>query len=133
MARRRDQYLPPATPIFGGRSEHIGGPVLRPDGIGDHLLMYTFSGACRVGWAGGELVAEPEDMVLIAPWVAHDYGPPPERRPWGVIWAVFQARPDWIEWMDWPEAAPGIARLRLTDPAMRAQAVARLDEAQALS
>ncbi len=139
---RTDDYIPAATPIYGGHNQHSGRPVWRERGIRDHLVMYTFSGSCRVAWTSsgsastarmpGSIVAVPGDIVLIAPRVAHDYGPPPGTS-WGVIWAVFQSRPQWLEWMDWPEVAPGISLLRLTEATVRERVVARLDEAQALS
>ena len=133
MRRPADEYLPAATPIFGGKSDNIGGRCLRPHGIRDHLLMYTTAGACQVAWDQGSLRAEPGDMVLITPWTPHDYGRVEQLGAWGVIWAVFQARPHWLDYLAWPESAPGIARLRLADPALQAAAVAHLDGAQALS
>ncbi len=128
-----EDYLPAATPIFGGSDLQQAGRCQRPRGLRDHLLMYTSSGHCRIRFPGGELVTEAGDMVLIAPWSPQDYGPDPGRGPWGVIWAVFQAQPAWLDYLAWPEASPGIARLPLDDLQIRRQAVARLDEAQALS
>ncbi len=44
------------------------------------------------------------------------------RRPWRTIYAVFDPRPHWLPWLDWPEDLPGHARLRLGDGPL-AQAV----------
>jgi len=131
---RTDDYCPPAAPLVGGRHDfgaHDG--CWRERGIRDHLIMYTYAGACRIGWRGGEVRCGPGDIVLISPRVPHDYGRAAGAERWGVLWVVFRAEANWIDWLDWPEVAPGIGHLRLADATVRAQVEARLDDARRLA
>ena len=67
---------------------------------------------------GGELIARPGDWVLIRPGTLHDYAVAASETRWELLWAHFQPRPDWLPWLDWPEIAPGLMLLQLTDPAL---------------
>ena len=75
--------------------------------------MYTRAGCGRVGHARGELRVPPGELVLIRPGTHHDYGTARGVSYWELIWAHFQPRPHWLEWLAWPEPAPGILHLVL--------------------
>lgn len=92
--------------------------VYRPRGAGDWLLIHTVAGAGRFGHAGGEVVAGPADWVLIRPGTLHDYSAVGS---WELLWVHFQPRAEWLPWLDWPEAARGLMRLHIGEPAVAAR------------
>src|SRR5689334_9214542 len=99
----RNDLCPPAAPLFGGRD--AVGPrcdSIRPRGLPDWTLWYTYSGAVRVTHANGTFISGAGEAVLLAPHVPHDYATAPGQRGWGRSWVVFQARRDWSDWLRWP-------------------------------
>ena len=116
---RIDDLCPPAAPLVGG--DHDLGPrqTWRSRGVDDWLLMYTYGGACRIAHPGGELVSGPGEAVLISPHTPHDYGSATGASRWAVLWAVFQPRPAWLEWLIWPDISPGIGLLTLPEGNLR--------------
>ena len=91
----------------------------RPAGTDDWLLIYTISGKGRFGYSypnsseSGELISEAGDVVMLKPSTPHDYSVEPTRLRWEPIWAHFHPRPAWHSWLNWPQVAPGLLRLRL--------------------
>jgi AraC family transcriptional regulator of arabinose operon len=108
------------TPVLGLLTGHYhetsGYRVLRPDGVGDWLLIHTIAGAGRFGHAGGELISGPRDWVLIRPGTLHDYAVAPAAASWELLWVHFHPRAHWLEWLDWPAIAPGLMLLRPDPP-----------------
>lgn len=134
MPRRPDTPSPPPGPLVTGHFHQ--GPrfsTYRAGGTDDWLIIYNLSGHGRYGHAAGELVTGPGDLVLLKPHTLHDYGTARGHRHWEPLWAHFIPRPAWLEWLDWPEAAPGILLLALhghefqTRIARRFQDVVRLN------
>lgn len=119
--RRVDQI------VAGHFRERPGYSVWRTRGTDDWLLIYTQSGRGRFGFGHAHFLAEPGDIVLIRPHTPQDYGVEPELQRWELIWAHFHPRPEWIEWLDWPQEAPGLMRLRLTEPALRQKIEAQFE------
>ncbi len=105
----------------------------RANGTDDWLLIHTLSGRGRFGYAGGELPANPGDIVLLRPHTRHDYGIDPATGRWDLLWAHFHPRLHWHEWLDWPEAAPGILRLELEDGELRGRVETALYRADTLA
>jgi len=101
--------------LTGHYHETSGYRTYREHGVDDWLLIFTISGAGRFGHAGGDLVAGPGDWVLIRPNTRHDYAVAPSELHWELLWAHFQPRPDWLQWLDWPEVAPGLMLLQLSE------------------
>ena len=87
----------------------------RLQGTPDWLLKHTVAGRGRFGHASGEIITEAGDAVIHKPGAAHDYGVPENGDDWEIIWVHFRPRPEWLEWLVWPEEAPGIMRLRIAD------------------
>jgi len=110
---RIDDFCPPAAPLVGGDHDLGQRQVWRSRGIDDWLLMFTYGGACRIGHSDGELVSGPGEAVLISPHTPHDYGSAIGAKRWAVLWVVFQPRPAWLDWLIWPDIAPGISVLAL--------------------
>jgi AraC family transcriptional regulator of arabinose operon len=134
MPRRPDTPSPPPGSLVTGHFHQ--GPrfsTYRAGGTDDWLLIYNLSGHGRYGHAAGELVTGADDLVLLKPHTLHDYGTARGHRHWEPLWAHFIPRPAWLEWLDWPEAAPGILLLALhghefqTRIARRFQDVVRLN------
>ncbi|MGV3490161.1 MAG: helix-turn-helix domain-containing protein [Devosia sp.] len=109
-------HAPVLQLLTGHYHETSGYRAYRPGGVGDWLLIHTISGAGRFGYAGGDLIAGLGDWVLIRPGTLHDYAVAPQSESWELAWAHFQPRPAWLQWLDWPEVAPG---LMLLQPAER--------------
>ncbi len=114
FANRRDDYRPSATPIVTGVLQGDARyTAWRSRGTQDYLLMYTCEGCGRVGHLRGEVQVQPGEVVLIRPGTRHDYGTARSAKRWELVWAHFQPRPHWLEWLAWPEPAPGILHLVL--------------------
>jgi AraC family transcriptional regulator of arabinose operon len=101
----------------------------RPTGTDDWLLIYTLGGLGRFGYSGGEIIARPGDLVLLRPGTFHDYGVESTLKKWDLLWVHFHPRPECIDWLSWPEEAPGLLRIRLASGPMRDGIVARFFEA----
>lgn len=101
--------------LTGHFREKTGYRIVRRGGVGDWLLIATVSGKGRFGYAGGELITEPGDWVLIRPGTPHDYGVESSLKRWELLWAHFQPRSHWLPWLDWPAVAPGLLRLAIDD------------------
>lgn len=121
-------HTPVLQLITGHFHETSGYRVLRPDGVGDWLLIHTIAGAGRFGHAGGGVVSGLGDWVLIRPGALHDYAVAPAAAAWELLWVHFQPRAHWLEWLDWPAVAPGLMLLHLNqqDAARRFHEVHRL-------
>jgi AraC family transcriptional regulator, arabinose operon regulatory protein len=105
--------------LFTGHfHEGSGYRIRRQEGVGDWLLIATLGGRGRFGHAGGDLVAEPGDWVLIRPGTLHDYGVESSLKQWELLWAHFQPRAHWLPWLDWPTVSPGLMILRIADGAV---------------
>ena len=129
MPRPSETPAPPAGPLVTGH--FLKGPryaTYREHGTHDWLLVYTASGRGRFGHAGGEFVTTPGDMVAVKPGVLHDYGTASQERQWELFWAHFIPRPTWLEWLKWPEAAPGLLHLPLAGDDSRYRVVRRFRE-----
>lgn len=108
---------PSAAPIISGLqyqspTESRG---YRPSGTSDWLLVVTLGGEGYVRAAGTVTVLGPGDMLLIRPNTAQEYGHLRDDGSWVNVWSHFRPRPDWMDWLRWPELAPGIMRLAAGD------------------
>jgi AraC family transcriptional regulator of arabinose operon len=114
--------------------ENAGYYSWRPDGTNDWLLVYTIDGGGYFGdAAGGRFSSTPGELVLIRPETLHDYGTEPGAGRWELIWSHFHPRPHWHDWLGWPEVAPGVMRLALSDTPMRQRIVERFFDAHRLA
>ena len=111
-------HRPVVQLLTGHFHETSGYRAYRPRGSDDWLLIHTIGGTGRFGHPDGELLARPGDWVLLRPGTLHDYAVAASDTRWELLWAHFQPRPDWLAWLDWPEVAPGLLLLQLSDPAV---------------
>lgn len=122
-----------AAPLVTGHfREGPGYAAYRLHGTQDWLLIYTVNGMGRFGHAGGVLTAQPGTVVLLKPGTLHDYGVEPRLQHWELLWAHFLPRAEWLPWLEWPQAAPGLMFLELQHPARR-QILRRLREMHRLA
>jgi len=63
-----------------------------------------------------ELEVKPGDMMLLQPEAQYHYGLHPAADEWEHLWALFQPRPHWGEWLNWRELDTGIMHLSIHDP-----------------
>ncbi|MGB8353188.1 MAG: helix-turn-helix domain-containing protein [Chthoniobacteraceae bacterium] len=118
--------VPPTRLLVTGRQESTRSLFAkRPDGMADWILIYTEGGRSYYRSAGVEFFARAGDVILIRPGTPHEYGLDESHGYWKDTWTHFLPRPDCLEWLHWPELAPGMMRLHLTG-AVRAQVRAEL-------
>ncbi|MCC6415310.1 MAG: helix-turn-helix domain-containing protein [Opitutaceae bacterium] len=126
MPARPDTPAPTPGPLISGT--YRVGPrfvTYRENGTNDWVLVCNLSGHARFGHIGGDLLTGPGDMILLKPHTRHDYGTAPGQSHWEPLWAHFLPRPAWLEWLDWPEVAPGILRLHLPKGVAKTAIIAR--------
>jgi len=103
--------------------------TFRLTGTQDWLLIYTVGGSGLYRFAdGGEFRSRAGDLTLYRPGAFHDYQFSPDAGKWDLLWVHFLARNEWLEWLKWPEIAPGLMRLNLHDPALRRKIIRRLKD-----
>lgn len=91
---------------------HHKGPAhtsKRAAGTPDWLLVATLTGAGRFNTGAGEFPAEPGSLALVAPGTPHDYGTARDAQGWEILWVHFHPPHEWLEFIHWPTAAPGVA------------------------
>lgn len=106
-------YRPARRLLTGHFRETAGYRAVRRRGVGDWLLVATTGGRGRFGHRNGDLIVEEGDWVLVRPGTPHDYGVEETEKRWELVWAHFQPRREWLDWLDWPREAEGLFRLRL--------------------
>lgn len=124
-------HPPVAQLLTGWFRERHKYSAWRPKGTEDWLLICTIAGRGRFGFAGEEWIAGPGDLVLLRPGAPHDYGLEPTRRRWELLWTHFHPRPHWMDWLNWPEIAPGLMRLGIGDIKLRRRIERRFADAHA--
>jgi AraC family transcriptional regulator, arabinose operon regulatory protein len=102
--------------------------TLRPEGTADWLLIYTLGGRGCFAWAGGVRDVEAGDLILLRPATPHDYRTTPGAQSWELGWAHFISRPEWLDWVNWPELAPGLMHVSLREQPWRERLEQRLHE-----
>jgi AraC family transcriptional regulator of arabinose operon len=108
--------MPPIAHLLTGHyHEDRGYRTWRAHGADSWLLILTLSGAGRFGYEGGEIGVQERQAVLIRPGARHDYGTAAEPGSWELLWAHFYPQPEWLDWLAWPESAPGLMRLTISD------------------
>ena len=115
--------------VMGHFQEERGYATWRAHGTTDWLLIATLSGSGRFGFNGGEVRTVPGELTLLHPGVLHDYGIAPQAHSWELLWAHFHPHPHWLEWLDWPQIAPGLVHLTLDDAPLCTEILTRLHEA----
>jgi len=83
------------------------------------IFIHNEGGNAYFKSPGGSFDAANGDAVLIRPRSPHEYGVDPRHGYWKNTWTHFLPRPDCIEWLQWPEFAPGMMTLHLEDPIRR--------------
>ena len=104
----------------------------REHGAPGWLMIYTLGGMGCFRHDRGELLVGKGDLVLLQPKVRHDYGLEKTLKRWDLLWAYFFSRSDWPALLTWPEEAPGLLRLPLSNPTMRSRIVRQLMEVHRL-
>ncbi|RCS87795.1 helix-turn-helix domain-containing protein [Brachybacterium alimentarium] len=88
--------------------------VRRSRGTEDWLLLHTVGGGGIVHASDGTaLVTAPGDAVLLRPGALHDYGTDPTVGTWHLQYCHVHPPATWLALLDWPEATPGVGRIRL--------------------
>ena len=70
-----------------------------------------------------ELEVNPGDMMLLQPEAHYHYGLHPAADEWHHLWALFQPRPHWGEWLNWQTLDQGVQYLSIGDPQIREQLI----------
>ncbi len=129
VARTEDTWRWVSQIITGYFHSGPGYSCWRSRGTSDWLLTYTVDGLGRYGHALGEITCKPGELVLLRPRTLHDYSVEGSREYWEFVWAHFHPRVEWMEWLSWPEEAPGLMRLDLARAPQRDRVASRFREA----
>jgi AraC family transcriptional regulator of arabinose operon len=127
----RARIIPPTRLLVTGRQESRQ-PLFarRPAGVDEWILIYTEGGASYFKSSGGEFAGKAGDVVMIRPGTPHEYGLDKRNGYWKNTWTHFLPRPDCLNWLQWPEFAPGLMHLHLDAP-LREQVRAELHQMDA--
>ena len=90
--------------------------------------MLTLEGSGLYRFAGGEYRSSPGDITLYRPGFFQDYQFSSHARRWDLLWVHFLPRTEWLEWLNWPEIAPGLMRLSMEEPEIRQRVILRMED-----
>ena len=99
--------------------------TVRLGGTKDWLLICTLKGSGLYRFDGGEYRSRVGDLTLFCPRAFQDFQICPERKEWDIFYAHFLPRAEWLEWLKWPELAPGTMVIHLREAALRHRIVRR--------
>ena len=100
--------------LAGELDQGTGYHVRRSRGTEDWLLLHTVGGSGHVRAPDGtRLTTDPGVAVLLRPGTLHDYGTVGAAGSWHLLFCHVHPPATWLALLDWPEAAPGIGRIRL--------------------
>ncbi len=134
MSERKETVAPVFAELTTGHFREGRSYVnWRARGTSDWLLIYTVSGSGTVQYAGGGLYTRAGIVTLFRPHTPQDYCTAAEAGQWELLWAHFHPRPPWREWLDWPEAAPGLLTLQIVESETQRQVEASLGRANELA
>ncbi|BDI30458.1 AraC family transcriptional regulator [Capsulimonas corticalis] len=100
--------------LTGHYDKDPGYRSIREKGTDDWLVIATLGGSGRFGSGDDAILTRRLDVVLTRPGVAHDYGSAPGADHWELLWAHFQPRPHWYNWLIW-SAGDGPMAVRLSE------------------
>lgn len=127
-------YTPPpstlTSDIFSGTSHRH---TFRPHGCEDWLFIYTLGGLGCFDHKDGRLQVAAHEITLYRPGAFQHYRRDPGASSWDFIYAHFLPRPEWLDWLEWPEVSPGLFHLILPDKTLRLRVVKRLRDMVRLS
>jgi AraC family transcriptional regulator of arabinose operon len=86
-------------------------------------------GRVKQAQSGQERVIEPYGVTFTRPFVGYVIGGVEPHESFEEYYAMFDPRPGWAAWMNWPEAMPGTAIIALEDRGLRKQVEGALREA----
>ena len=90
--------------------------TVRAKGCRSWLVILTTGGSGRFRNERGEFTTATSDLTLLAPNRMHFYGT--HGSSWQLKWAHFHPKPEWKQFLNWPEIGPGMATITLTDDIM---------------
>jgi len=121
-----------STQIFASHT-HCGGQATGRGNYGQWSINLTLSGSCHWQTGHQSFVVREGDLLLVRPgtpaqWrVEADESLPGNGEPsvadahWEVVYAAFEPRVHWHEWLAYEEMPSGITLLHLDDAALQAQ------------
>jgi len=126
-------FQPPPSTLHG---DCFRGTTLRhtyrTTGTRDWLLIYTLGGSGLYRYSRGEFRSRAHDITLFRPGAFQDYQIAPDAKKWDLLFAHFLPRLDWVPWLAWPEKAPGLMVLTVSEPTMRRRITQGLRETNRL-
>jgi len=125
--------LPRYERILTGHERRQRGRCWRPEGTDDWLLIHTLAGRAHVMLPDGQLSLGAGETLLFRPSAPQDFGGDAASGLWELAWVHFLPLPHWLELLRWPEIAPGILRMAVSEPSLRERIETRLLEADRLS
>ena len=96
--------VPRGSQMLRLAAQRYAGLAARPHACG--------SGPVWISRRGNHQPAGRPGAAALGPCTITRREPQPSQR-WDLLWTHFHPRPNWIEWLNWPEVSPGLMRLRL--------------------
>lgn len=122
-------WIVPAPIVTGFNPADPARPCRRQRGLPSYLLWFTTHGQVNLKVDGGDdWISSAGEAVLIEPHRAHVYGCRGGQTPWTSYWVIFEPRPHWSAYMDWPQVMPGVACYRPPDDTSQGALEARFRE-----
>jgi len=120
------------TPIVAGLQQiRCYNHISRPLGTTDWLFVLTLRGPAWFQQNGQTFQADARDLMVIRQGTPHDYGCEGPSPYWDNAWIHVHPRAAWLDWLQWPELAPGFMHLHLP-PALFEQIESDFRELEAI-
>ena len=112
---------PPGILVADHFVQPFGYFALRPQGTRDWLITFTRAGEGRYRLADAEFICHAGDVMILQAGAPHDYATAANAEPWDFFWAHFTLRPDWAQWLQLREVAPGLRHQPIREAARHAR------------
>ncbi|MDD5350742.1 MAG: helix-turn-helix domain-containing protein [Chthoniobacteraceae bacterium] len=113
MRKTAKPLFKPAQIVAGMQQIRWNNRVWRPLGTTDWLFVLTLNGPAWYRLGRQTFMAEEGDLMVIRQGTPHDYGCEGSAPMWDNLWIHVHPRASWLEWLQWPELAPGLLYLHL--------------------
>ena len=105
----------PTQIVAGMQQIRWNNRVWRPQGTTDWLFVLTLCGPAWYRLGKEVFMAEAGDLTVIRRGTPHDYGCEGSAPVWDNLWIHVHPRAAWLDWLQWPELAPGLMGLHLPE------------------
>ncbi len=110
---------PPGVLVADHFVHGLGYQAYRRHGTRDWLITYTRDGVGCYQIGERRYECRAGDIVVLPPGVTHHYETATAEAAWDFYWAHFLPHVDWLAWLKFDEALPGVFAQRIDDDTVR--------------